>query len=316
MKNELKSLIWGGLTFIPFLGKILDRGTGGTISARYCYSVWLRHMVMAHASGLNTFPRVIAELGPGDSLGIGLAALICGSEEYYALDAVEHANSSRNLEIFDELVILFRNKTPIPDEDEFPEVKPKLSSYAFPTDILSEERMHFVLSASRLLKIRKSLQTPQSTLSVIHYRAPWDSADAIGGESIDLIYSQAVLEHVDDLSGAYRNMHAWLKPGGYLSHQIDFKCHGTADEWNGHWKYSDLMWRLIRGKRPYLINREPHSVHVKYLNSEGFQILCDLKVVSESQFHSSQLAPRFKSMSNSDLTVSGAFIQAIKRNPA
>ena len=31
---------------------------------------------MAKANGLNPYPEVVAELGPGDSLGTGLAALI------------------------------------------------------------------------------------------------------------------------------------------------------------------------------------------------------------------------------------------------
>lgn len=316
MKKRLKSMAHGLATFVPFVKSILARGTGGTTSARYCYSVWLRHLVMAQGTGLNTLPQVIAELGPGDSLGIGLAALISGSQKYYALDAVKHANTDRNLEIFDELVSLFRNKTPIPADDEFPDVRPKLSNYAFPSDILHEPRMQSALSSSRLSEIRESLKSSNAAGSIISYKAPWSRVDVIEPQSVDMIYSQAVLEHVDDLNGAYSNMRVWLKPNGYLSHQIDFKCHNTADEWNGHWTYSDLMWRLIRGGRPYLINREPYSTHISILQSENFDILCDVKAELESRITPSQLAPRFKSMKSSDLVVSGAFVQAIQRAPA
>src|SRR5450631_2613031 len=81
-------------------------GTGGTISGRYCYSVWLWHLVYAANSGLQTRPRVVAELGPDDSLGTGIAALLSGAEQYFALDAVSHANAEHNLGILDELVAL------------------------------------------------------------------------------------------------------------------------------------------------------------------------------------------------------------------
>ena len=131
---------------------------------------------------------------------------------------------------------------------------------------------------------------------------------------MDMIYSQAVLEHVDDLTGAYRAMRRWLKPAGYMSHQIDFKSHGTADEWNGHWAYSDLMWAVIRGRRPYLLNREPHSSHIAILEREGFTIRCDKTVKTCSNLARDALAQRFRSISDDDLTTSGAFIQAVRHD--
>ncbi|RJP62040.1 MAG: hypothetical protein C4541_00460 [Candidatus Auribacter fodinae] len=57
-----------------------------------------------------------------------------------------------------------------------------------------------------------------------------------------MIFSQAVLEHIDNLPEAYESMRLWLKPDGFMSHQIDFKCHGTAEEWNRHWAYSQSEW--------------------------------------------------------------------------
>jgi len=38
----IKSLIRGVITFLPGLHDWRSKGTGGTNSARYCYSVWLR----------------------------------------------------------------------------------------------------------------------------------------------------------------------------------------------------------------------------------------------------------------------------------
>lgn len=311
---KLKQLAYGVATFLPGVSQLRAKGTGGTDSARYCYSVWLRHLVMAKKNGLDTYPKIVAELGPGDSIGIGLAALISGCDEYFAFDVVEHASIETNLAIFDELVRLFENKTPIPGDDEWPRVKPRLEDYGFPSDILDDDRLHEALEASRLERIRNSIRDFRREDSVISYKVPWYDADVIKEGSIDLIYSQAVLEHVDDLKNTYGAMYSWLKPSGYLSHTIDFKCHGTADEWNGHWLYSDFLWKMIRGKRPYLLNREPHSTHIRLLGSEGFRIVCDDRSTLESKYTTDQLAARFRSISQEELVTSGTFIQAVKNS--
>src|SRR4051812_17852269 len=117
----LRPLALGLTTYIPGLRGLALRNRGTTHDARYCYSVWLRHLVMASIGGAQPYPRVVAELGPGRSLGIGLAALIGGAEHYCALDVVRlAADREANLTVFDQLVMLFRARTPIPGADEFP----------------------------------------------------------------------------------------------------------------------------------------------------------------------------------------------------
>ena len=309
---KLKPLVHGIASFVPGASSLHRRGTGGTGSAGYCYSVWLRHLVMAKSNGLSSFPRVVAELGPGDSLGIGLAALISGCEKYYAFDVVDYAKTERNLDVFDSLVEYFENRAAIPAGDEFPKVRPALEVYDFPADILNEDRLRHALDKSRLENIRESIRNTQRGSSSVQYRVPWDDSSILERESVDMIYSQAVLEHVDDLRSAYRAMWLWLKSTGYISHQVDFGCHGTADEWNGHWKYSDVMWRLMRGRRPYLLNREPHSAHLALLKEAGFDVVCDRASKTESVLRRDELASRFRSITDDDLTTGGAFVQAVK----
>ena len=99
-------------------------GTHGTIEARYCYSVWLRHLMCAAANGLDTNPSAVAELGPGDSIGIGIASVLTGVERYFAFDVVAHANTPRNLAIFDGLVELFRAQAGYPRCGRIPARRP------------------------------------------------------------------------------------------------------------------------------------------------------------------------------------------------
>jgi SAM-dependent methyltransferase len=316
-----KRLLFNAATFIPGVSRLprVQRvfkkhsiGTHGTNEARYCYSVWLRHLSCAAANGLDTHPRAVAELGPGDSIGIGIAAVLTGVERYYAFDLVAHANTPRNLQIFDGLVELFRARADIPNGTEYPRVRPTLSDYRYPVDLLSEDRMRAALDPSRLAVIRESIMNTDSRESMIQYRAPWSTQGAVERDTLDLVFSQAVLEHVDGLPEVYRAMYAWLKPGGYMSHQIDFKCHDHAREWNGHWTYSDLMWKLVRGKDVWLINRMPYSTHLRLMKSSGFQVVGEQIGTRESNVKRSQLAARFRNIPDRDLCTTDALVQAVK----
>lgn len=310
---KIIKLIYGIALYIPGVYNIFSKGTGGTISARYCYSVWLRHLVMAYKNNLPTNPKVVAELGPGDSLGIGLTALLTGADTYYAFDVFKYANIKENIKVFDVLITLLKNRENIPGDDEFPKVSPHLDSYSFPDYVLTDERLNNALKEDRIEYIRNAIINMNSDKSIIKYAAPWYNSNIIKEESVDMIYSQAVLEHIDDLPTTYKAMYSWLKPTGFISHTIDFKCHSTANSWNGHWTYSDFTWRLMRGNRPYLLNREPHSTHIRLLKNFGFEIVYDLKTIIKSEINRSHLARRFKDISDDDLTISGSFMQAKKQ---
>lgn len=319
---KLKYLIKGIIKSIPGIEHIYNfhTNTGGTNSARYCYSVWQRHLIHVYENGLHSYPEKIAELGPGDSLGIGLSALISGADKYFALDIIKYTNAEVNLKIFDELVVLFKNKTPIPDDREFPLIKPMLENYDFPAHILTDGHMLEMLDEARLKRIRnsiKALDLPAGSIkdenTMIIYRAPWNNGEIKASEEVDMIVSQAVLQHIDELTPTYRDMNRWLKPGGHMSHVLDFKSMGSSDHWYGHWSYSDIEWKIVRGRKKYLINRLPYSAHIKLLHENGFDIICDKKTFSQSTIDRKDLAPRFKSMSEEDISVSGAYVLSVKK---
>ncbi len=315
---KVKHLIKGVVKSLPGIDIVYNfhQNTGGTDSVRYCYSVWLRHLVLAYENGYKKIPERVAELGPGDSLGIGLSALLSGAEKYYALDIIKYTNSRMNLEIFEGLVNLFRNKTPIPLESEFPNIKPALKNYVFPKQIFTDEYLERMLDENRLNRIRKSIKSIDTSgesepENMICYKAPWNDDKIIEPESVDMIISQAVLQHVDDLKPTYEAMNKWLKRSGLVSHSIDFKSMGSSDSWYGHWTYSDLEWKIVKGRKKYLINREPYSTHVQLIKNNGLNIINEMKVISAPPKRN-LLAKKFRNLSQIDLSVSGLFIQARK----
>jgi SAM-dependent methyltransferase len=305
--KTLEVLLKGLATHIPGYQHLLDRlgysCPGGTIAAEYCYSVWLRHLELAHQHGLATEPAVVAELGPGNSLGVGLCALLTGSQVYYAFDIREYSNTVRNLQIFEEIIDLLRDR-----------VRDQLSDSQFPGHILTEARLARALAPARLSRIKQCILHLNQPVQGLYlgYAAPWDDPAAIREESIDFLLSHAVMEHVDDPEASYRVQYRWLKPGGAISHMIDYRCHNLSREWNGHWAYPEVLWKVMRSKRPYFINRWPHSVHAAAIRRCGFQIVGELRIKETSGISRQQLASEFQGFSDEDLTTATGYFQARK----
>lgn len=303
---NVRQLAYGLLSFVPGIPESLYKGTGGTISADYCYCIWLRHLVLARNAGMDQFPDAVAELGPGDSIGVGLAALLSGVKRYVALDAMAHANAEANLQVFDRLVELFRREALIPDRKQFPDIVLDLPDYAFPYAILDQERMRYALAEDRVGQLRMLVSGKRRDTSIIDYRAPWQEVADEDVESVDFILSNAVMEHVANLPETYAATSRWLRPGGYASHQIDFRSHSLFRAWDGHWACPGWLWYLFVGRRLYLINREPFATHLALARDEGFQDCCCIRV--ESPPVSRRLAKRFRDMSTQDRSTSGAYL--------
>jgi hypothetical protein len=152
---------------------------------------------------------------------------------------------------------------------------------------------------------------------LIEYHAPWTQAEVVPAGSVDWIMSQAVLEHVEDLVNLYECMRQWVRADGLISHQVDFKAHGTFFKWNGHWTAGSLLWRALRGKRYYLINRMPWSEHRRLLERFRFRIRELQLQKSPSDLHIGKVSKQLRSkIEPDDLEISGAFFIARRQGLA
>ena len=280
---------------------------GSTIRSRYCYSVWMRHLKYwsKHRNGI---PQIVAELGPGKSLGIGFCALLSGSEQLHTLDVIQYWDAERNLKMFNDLVALFKNKTEIPANDEFPRVTPVLDSYDFPSEILTDKVLKDALNEKRLDAIRAEiLNSSHSNNSYIRCHVPWYNSEVINTSSVDFIYSQSVLQYIDDIEGTFTAMKNWLKPNGLMSHSIDFSSIGLTRNWNSHWTFNDLEWKLMKTGRDFIITRRPFSVYMNHHEKYDFKILERKFVTKETTLQSYQLASAFRHLSKADIETSDAY---------
>src|SRR3954469_172974 len=144
---RLAPIARGLLTWLPAINDLIpQRGSiGHTESAEYCFGVWVRHLTLLHAHGMTTTPRTVADFGPGESLGVGLAALLSGAEQCFGLDVLPHANPERNLRTLDGLVQLFRDRASRTDKG-WPDVNAYLDQRLFPSRILTDELLERTLA--------------------------------------------------------------------------------------------------------------------------------------------------------------------------
>lgn len=312
LRLNVAPLVKGGLTFIPGMARLLPETVGAPASAEYCYGVWLKHLVLLRQNGLREMPRTVAELGPGNSLGTGFAALLSGAERYLALDVVAHATTERNLKVFDELVDLFHRRAPRPRRG-WPDYDRHLDRNLFPGHILTEDLLRVTLAPARIARIRDAIAgLDQGGNGTIAYMVPWSDENVIKPDSVDLIVSHAVLGQVDDLPATYRALTRWLKPGGVMSHQIGFEFASFTGAWNGYWACPAPLWKIIRGRRDYGINRLPGSTHLDLLAEQGTRIVCALRNFRHDGTPRSHLAAPWRGLSDDDLYCSELFVQATK----
>ncbi|MBL6944861.1 MAG: hypothetical protein ISR56_10910 [Bacteroidales bacterium] len=280
---SLRTLIIRRLRAFRIFNQIFPLGTGG--GAEYSIRVWLKHLNKIKYSGI---PEVVAELGPGSTLGAGIAALLSGAKHYYAFDVQNYISNEKLLVEFDEIVEIFKKGT-----------LPELNCL---NEIYNVENISEFLSETRIIEIRNDISNYGANGNFIKYFAPWNSDALIESATVDFIFSQCVLEHVEDLEIGYSTIHKWLKKDGFTSHLIDFQCHSFTKHWNGHWAYSAKQWEFIKGTKAWAINRIPLSEHMEMIYNAGFEVIEAFKRNSEiTGLSRSELAHEFTFLTDEDL---------------
>jgi SAM-dependent methyltransferase len=312
---RLTPIFKGLLTWVPGVQRAFYTGDGGgaTASAKYCYGVWLKHLSLLWQSGMRAMPRTVLELGPGDSLGTGLAALLSGAERYGGVDVVRHASVRTTRPVLRELTALFQARSPRPTKG-WPDFDDCLDQRLFPGSALTEDALARALAPERIARIAQAVERLDSRPQhpMVRY-ATWREPEPIGEGEADLIFSHVVLCVVDDVERMYRNCARWLKPGGWMSHQTDFTSLGVTKEWNGHLQYTEAQWSAIAGRRPFFANRERLSTHLELLDKHGFDVVSQLRQYPGGGIGRSQLAPRWQGISDDDLNCARIFLVARKR---
>jgi len=299
---ELRPILKGALTHVPGLYRQGASAKGGSIEGRYCYAVWGRHLARWQAAGERGIPSVVAELGPGLSFGVGIAALLSGAHEYLALDVARDAKPEVNARLLNELAALFAARARLPESSEFPRLLPRPSVEPDLPD----------LSPARVEAVRQVLDGAGAKAGpMMRYLVPW-TGGALPVGTADVVVAQAVVEHVEDPGAVYQAMGKLLRTGGLFSFTIDCTSHGLTRVWNGHLAYPASIWHMVRGARRWTVNRLPVSVHLDALTASGFDVLVVEREFQDDGLRRSQVAPEVRDLPDEDLRTAGAYVLAQK----
>lgn len=262
-----KALVKGLLTFVPGATFILDkkkeksRHSGS--QAEFCYTLWLSMLRQFEENGIQHKLDAVGEIGTGGSLGVGICALLTGSQRFYGLELDQSFDKNLNLKILDDLVLLFRNNSRI--SDKFRQLNIKVNSLDFPNNLVEPE----YLNSDLIAEIQNDIESGFIAKKRISIIKNWESQRSL---NLDFIFSRAVMEHVANPDTVYNAATKHLSFGSFMFHDIEFHSHGLTKKIDGHYDLHPLLWKIIVGKRPFFLNSWKLHDHLSAIKRIGFKI--------------------------------------------
>ena len=245
----------------------------GLFEHGYMQSLTYAHKVFSqHFERVNLEPGFISlELGPGDSILSAILSKAAGGAQSYLVDSGDFA--THDTRTYQEM-------------EAFLQVKGLLDP-ALANDASLDEICR-IYSAKYLTEGLKSLK-----------RLP--------SQSIDFIWSQAVLEHVrkEEFFDTMQELRRIIHANGICSHVIDLKDHlGGA---LNNLRFSDQLWESnFMARSGFYTNRIRYSEMVEFFKEAGFSVeVVDLRKWQTLPTSRSNMSSEFKYLPDDELCISG-----------
>ena len=234
----------------------------------YSVDTFFSHLNRLSLSPENLKGLVILELGPGDSISTSIIASCFGAKTIL-LDAGDFVQK---------------------DLLEYSELINYLKKQGYKTSHLEDcHDFDDLLKATRTTYLTKGLK----------------SYDSIPSDSIDIIISQAVLEHIrqHELEQTLRENKRILEKNGSCSHQIDLKDHLSSGLNN--LRFKSRIWESnIFSQSGFYTNRVRFSALIEILKQIGFKVKVDeVNVWKKLPIKKEKLNQEFSVLSEEELLV-------------
>jgi SAM-dependent methyltransferase len=244
----------------------------------YALDVFENHFRRAKSAGLPD--RFVAlEMGPGDSLFCGMIAAALGATKTWLVDVA--ADARNDLEPYRRMAERLRAK-----------------GLAVSNKIESAETLSDVLTSCNAEYCTQGLQ----------------SLKTVPAESVDFIWSQAVLEHVrrHEFEETIRETFRALRPGGIASHRVDLRDH-LGGRLN-NLRFSQRFWEHpVVSRSGFYTNRIQYSAMLKIFERAGFRIQNSLpRRWPELPTPKGRLNSQFRELDDQELMVSGFDVVLVK----
>jgi SAM-dependent methyltransferase len=307
--SVFKQIFLGLISYIPLLHKNLAKiksfKTGGTNNADYCISVFFKHAFLNNNDSLSMIDKDICEVGPGDSIGVGICALIFGAKSYTAFDSYKFMDNALNIDVFNKITQSLLQRNFQKSVELIKSINPKILTINdnLIIRLLSNSEIN---NEARINYIKWSIENINQVDSCLHYFVgDWDQLPT--SKYFDVIICQSVFEYFQNMSVSLKALKNFLKPNGIISTQIDYRGLQFSDEWYSHWGYPDYIWNLIKGKRPMVVNRLRHSQYLDIFSDHKLKIEKLFEVKAENKHIRNLSFYKEKNISLRDLKTSGAY---------
>ncbi len=224
--------------------------------------------------------KTVLELGPGESLFTALLAKSHGFERSLLVDVGDFA---------------------LPDIETYKSLAHWLAKEGLPCPIL--DHCDSVMSMLRILNSQ-------------YITFGLSSLKELPDNSVDLVFSQAVLEHVrkHQFAETFKELWRIMKPGGVSTHVVDFKDH--LEKSLNNLRFSDRNWEAdwFAPSSGFYTNRIRLSEMMKLIEEQGFKV----EVVEKTEWEvvplpKHKLASQFRALTDEELKVSGATLRVFKQ---
>ena len=210
--------------------------------------------------------KVILEIGPGNTLLLASIFILNGADRVYLVDSYKQIfNDSLNSILYNQIIKKLQSKHHIHDIKDFQAIKGKIIYFS---------------------------------------NNPIETFNQLRNSSVDLIFSNAVLEHVSELNLTIKKISMLLKQGGYTFHHIDLKDHYHTNDkcYLNFLKYSDRIWNFIGNT-----NRIRYSEFITLFGKNKFDILEIEQHKTKSILKIKEIKPnfnkRFRNINENDLSI-------------
>lgn len=211
---------------------------GDMIKPKYSINVFLKHFNKAKSFLHNKYN--ILELGPGDSISTAIIGYAFGASKIFLVDAADFA--SKSIDIYQVLI----------------------------NDL---KKQNIVKNLSSLLEAKTFNEILEMT-NAHYYVNGLHSLQEIPSESIDFIFSNAVLEHIHlhDFKNILHEFYRVSSKESIISHTIDLKDHINTSL--NSLRFSKNVWesKLFKNSGCYT-NRLRFKEICNYIREAGFKII-------------------------------------------
>jgi SAM-dependent methyltransferase len=232
--------------------------------------------------------RSVMEIGPGDSIPLGILLLGAGARSYVALDRfLGDVDGAAALQLYDAVLSLAQ-----------PSIVAGLRSKGIETS--AHGLRNLVISSEHISLVRSSIEADNAALE----------------STADYIVSFNVCEHLADLDRAVANMARLLVPTGKMIHRVDYGPHDVWQQYANPLVFLTVpapAWTLMSSHRG-CPNRVRHRQLLEMLRSRGFAVAdrvgtrTAMSCVDEVR---KDLSAEFRSLTDADLSVLDAEIACV-----